>query len=151
IRLLNTDGITGPITLWVDDVSVNEAAGPTVEGFEGFVVGDEVIFQEPSFSGSTSGNLVAGSTAGVTDDMAYTGGQSYRADLQFIDADATRWLRYTTFQSANVPNPWIRTIEPGAPAPTVTFWAKAIAIPEPSTMLLSLVGGIGLLAVRRIR
>ena len=149
IRLLNVDGHSGPITLWIDDVAVTDAAGSVVEGFEGFSVGDEVIFQEPGFSGSTSGNLEAGSAAGVTDGMAYRGAQSYRGDFEFIDNDPTRWVRWTSFQSANLPNPFIHTREPGAPAPTLSFWAKAEAIPEPASVVITGLAIFGLTSLRR--
>lgn len=151
LRILNADGITQPVTLWIDDVTVTEAAGATTEGFEGFAVGDEVMFQEPDFSGSTSGNILAGSAAGVTDGMAATGGQSYRADFQFVDNTATRWIRMTTFQSANVPNPAIRTIEPGAPAPTVSITLKGTIIPEPTTAGLMMLATMGGMVIRRRR
>ena len=107
------------------------------------------MFQEPGFSGSTSGNILAGSTAGVTDDMALSGNQSYRADFQFIDNDSSRWLRFTTFGAANLPNPAIRTVEPDAAAPTVSFALKAVVIPEPATMGLMLMASVAMVATRR--
>jgi hypothetical protein len=154
IRIRNVDGITQPIRVWVDDVTNAVAAGPVVESFEGHALGAEVMFQEPGFSGSTSANLVAGSTAAVTDSMANTGGQSYQTDFQFVDNDPTRWVRLTTFASGNplnppLGNPAIRVREvTGAPV-TISFYAKAQVIPEPATLTLAALGMIGLLAARR--
>ena len=72
IRILNADGITNPIRLWVDDVSNTDSSGAATENFDGFAVGDEVLFQEPTFSGSTSANLVPGGGSAVDDSMAFS-------------------------------------------------------------------------------
>lgn len=148
IRIRNSDGITTPITLWIDDVTVNQDAGPTVEGFEGAALDAEVMFQEPSFSGSTGSNLVTGSMAGVTDITAATGSQSYQTDFQYVDSLNTRWVRLTTSGR----NPAIRVVEPlAAAAPTLTFTLKAVTVPEPTTGCMLLVASIGLAAIRRKR
>lgn len=137
IRILNHVGITNPIRLWIDDVTNTVASGPVVQGFEAAALGSEVMFQEPGFSGSTSANLLPGSLTAVTDSMANSGSQSLQTDFQFIDNSPTRWVRLTTFGTPNQPNPRVRIIEPGAPAPTISFYAKAMVIPEPSSLLLA--------------
>jgi hypothetical protein len=149
IRILNSDGITAPIRLWVDDVTNTVAAGPVVEGFEGFAVGTEVMFQEPNFSGSTSANILLGGTSLVSSSMAFGGSQSNEVRFQFVDNTPTRWVRLTTFNTPNLPNPAIRVTQPGAPAPTVSFYAKAVVIPEPCSAVLLGLAGLGLLALRR--
>jgi hypothetical protein len=82
--------------------------------------------------------------------MAHTGLQSNQVDFNFVDdlpvtGTPSRWVRLTTFNTANLPNPLVRLRESvvgGAPtATTVSFWAKAIAIPEPASGLL-VVGGL---------
>ncbi len=121
IRVLNGSGVTDPMSLWVDDVTnTTNSGGPTVFGdFEGFADGDEVMFQEPTFSGSTSGNIVAGATSGV-DNLVASRSASCRFDLQFIDNTATRWVRLTSFSATNIPNPQIR-FDDGS---VITFWMR---------------------------
>ncbi|MEX0937622.1 MAG: PEP-CTERM sorting domain-containing protein [Pirellulales bacterium] len=155
IRIRNTDGITLPIRLWIDDVtSATGGGGTVVESFENETLGSEAMFQEPSFSGSTMANVVVGSTAVVSDSMALTGSQSVQADFQFIDNDSTRWVRLTTFPTTGhlLLNPAIRVRNDFGGATTVSFSIKAVTIPEPSTLLMA---GMGLawlaLAGRRWR
>lgn len=151
IRILNNEGITNPIRLWIDDVTNTVATGPVVQDFETSTLGTEVMFQEPGFSGSTAANLLPGSSTLVTNSMANSGSQSLVANFQFVDNDPTRWVRMTTFQTPNQPNPRIRIIEPGAPAPTVSFFAKAIVVPEPGSLLLTGCLGLILLHIRSRR
>ncbi|MCB9882912.1 MAG: hypothetical protein H6834_14090 [Planctomycetes bacterium] len=126
VRILNAGGTTEPITVWIDDVTntITPMGGtptPTNFGdFEGYTDGEEVMFQEPSFSGSTASSLVAGSTAGV-DNYVASRTASYRADFQFIDGTTTRWLRWTTFNTGTLGNPTIRFDD----ASVVTFWMRA--------------------------
>jgi hypothetical protein len=144
IRIRNEDGITTPITLYLDDLVYTDASGaPTTLGWEGLTVGDEVIFQEPGFSGSTSGNLVDAGTAGVTEDAAFTGTQSYGASFQFVDNTPTRWVRLTTFNTPNVPNP---TIELDG---VLSFWVNGTTIPEPATATMICLAALGLITARR--
>lgn len=151
IRLLNNEGITAPIRIWIDDVTNSVAGGPVVEGFEPpSALGSEVMFQEPRFSGSTSSNLLAGSTTAVSDLMAHSGSQSLQLDLQFVDDTDTRWARVSSFSAPNLPNPRIRVREAtGGPA-SVSFYAKMQVVPEPGA--LAMLGPVGLaLAGRRRR
>ncbi len=149
IRILNSGGVTDPIQLWFDDLIYTEATGaPHDLGWEGLTVGDEFRFQEPAFSGSTAGNLTGTSSSAVTDSMAHTGVQSYQADFQFVDNDPARWIRYTTFTAgapANLPG--------GDPTigfnGDVSFWVKGQIVPEPTTVSLAMLAGLGLALVRR--
>ena len=142
------NGLTGNLAIWIDDVSVNDVSGSVVEGFEASTVGAEAMFQEPGFSGSTSGNINGGQSI-VTDAMALNGNNSTRVDFQFIDNDPARWLRLTTFSRSLLPlgSPAIRVTETGGPAPTLTFWLKGI--PEPTSFALFAMAGLGLATVRR--
>lgn len=151
IRILNDTGITEPMAIWIDDVA-NTLTGPvttTFGTFENYPQGTEVMFQEPSFSGSTSANLVAGSTAGV--DNFFTGRMAvYKTRFQFVDNTPTRWLRLTTFNATNQPNPLIR-FDQGS---VVTFWLKGAICQEnlgsqgPGTAVAELCG-VGLNANER--
>jgi len=155
IRVRNIDGITDPIRLWIDDVSNTDSGGTTTEGFESFAVGAEVMFQEPGFSGSTAGLLApapAPNLAAVTDTMAFSGSQSYQFDYQWVNAATTNWVRLTTFSTSvglTLGNPAVHLNETGAAPPTVSFYAKAVVVPEPGTIALLMVAGLGLLAIRR--
>ena len=126
IRILNNNGVTEPITIFVDDV-VNEYDDTngrrivaTVEDFEGYGHGDEVMFQEPGFSGSTAGNINAGATGGVNNFVASRPIGAMQSDFQFVDNSPTRWLRLTTFNAINRPNPQVR-FDGNA---TITFWMR---------------------------
>jgi hypothetical protein len=132
LRILNSGANTGPIRLWIDNITTTNNTGVHTESFETFGLGTEVIFQEPSFSGSTLANLLGGSSALVSDSDAFDGVQSNEANFQFVDADPTRWVRLTTSNTPNLPNPLLQARDPGYPNPTITFYAKAILVPEPA-------------------
>ncbi|MBE0536643.1 MAG: PEP-CTERM sorting domain-containing protein [Phycisphaerae bacterium] len=144
IRIRNLDGTTGPISLWIDDVVNTVAAGSVVlTGFEGYTDDQQVMFRQPSFSGSTSGNLITPPNfAGVDNSGGYTGDASYRLEFEFKDDDAVRWLRLTTFGTGALPNPAIDF----APGSSFSFMMKAT--PEPTTLMLL---GLGGLLLRRRR
>ncbi|MDM8008573.1 MAG: hypothetical protein QUV05_20740 [Phycisphaerae bacterium] len=147
IRILNDMGVTDPVRLWIDDVTNTVASGPVVQDFEAAALDAEVMFQEPGFSGSTASNLLPGSMTAVSNSMANSGSQSLQTDFQFVDGTPTRWVRLTTFGTPNQPNPRVRIIEPGAPTPTISFYAKAMVIPEPGSLLLAC--GLSLAVVYR--
>ena len=121
IRVLNSTGITTPITLWVDDVTnATMTGGPVTFGdFESYTTGAEVMFQEPTFSGSTSGNILAGATSGVDNGVA-SRTSACKFSFQFIDNTPTRWVRLTTFNATSQPNPLIRLDDQSV----VTFWMR---------------------------
>jgi hypothetical protein len=144
IRFANVaDGETR-FRVWIDDIDNTTSTGPVnFANFESAALGTESVFQEPRFSGSTTANLqMTPNTSLVTNSMAHTGTQSNQIDFEFLtDAPApANWLRLTTSNTANTPNPLVRlreSVAGGAPLPTtISFWAKAIVIPEPSTILL---------------
>lgn len=151
IRLLNDEGITKPIRLWIDDVTNTVSTGSVVQDFETATLGTEVMFQEPGFSGSTNMNVFDGTVSAVSDSMAHSGSQSLQMDFQFVNNDPSNWVRITTSNTLNQPNPRVRIVEPGAPAPTISFYAKAMAVPEPSSLLLAGLAVISLICVRVCR
>lgn len=148
IRLANvTDGATR-YQVWIDDIDNTTSVGPiNFANFEAATVGTEVVFQEPRFSGSTSGNLqMLPNTSLVTNTMAHSGAQSNQVDFEFLTDNPApaNWLRLTTFNAPNQPNPLVRlreTVIGGPVLPTtISFWAKAIVVPEPATAALAAYG-----------
>ncbi len=145
IRIRNVEGATEPITLWIDDIvnSVTGAGDVFVTDFEGYDADVQVIFRQPSFSGSTASNLVTPPNfSGVDNSVAYAGDASYRVEFQFVDDVDTRWLRLTSYGAPNLPNPAIDF----GPDSSLSFWM--MGVPEPTTMLLL---GVGAVLLRRRR
>lgn len=142
IRITNTNGAQGPMSLWVDDVTNTTAAGSVNFGdFESFAAGDVAMFQAPGFSGSTNG-IAAGSTAQVDDTVSASGSNSYRGDFEF---ESNGYIRWTTFNTANLPNPAIDFSD----GSSLTFQMRAV--PEPATMTLLGLGLAGLALKKRKR
>jgi hypothetical protein len=134
IRIRNTNGITVPVQLYIDNIrNATALAGPvTVSNFEGVPVGSEVTFQDPLFSGSTSANLAPSpNVAAVTGPIASEGAQSDGIQFRFIDADNTRWLRLTTNIATNLPNPAIDF----APGSALSFDVRGVLLPEPTAII----------------
>jgi hypothetical protein len=154
IRIRNVDGITQPIRLHIDNiVNMGPAGAPsgTVQDFESFPAGSEVTFQEPIFSGSTSSNVLPGSTSLTTSAIASQGSFSDQIDFQFVDATNTRWVRLTTFNTPNGPNPAIFLGQTSmVQGTTLSFDIRAEIVPEPTSALVGL-AGLLLLARRRAR
>lgn len=151
IRLKSTGSNQKPWVVYIDDITQTWSGGTDViADFDGYALGSAVMFQPPAFSGSTSGNVDgATDSAQVTDEMALSGSQSYRVEFDFVDDADTRWVRLTTFNAANLPNPAVRFTEDGF-NPTISVSLKAV--PEPSTFVLfGLAVGGALLLWRRQR
>jgi hypothetical protein len=148
IRIRNTGGVTAPVELFIDNIVNTTQAGPnTVSNFEGFPDGTEVTFQEPRFSGSTTANLaLLPNSALTTSTMASEGTSSDLVTFQFLDNLNTRWLRLSTFNTPNLPNPTIEF----APGDRLSFQIKGVIVPEPASASL-LAAGAGLLLARRRR
>jgi hypothetical protein len=149
IRVANVvDGATR-FRVWIDDIdNTIQSSGPiNFANFESATLGTEVVFQEPRFSSTTTGNLQNLPNASlVTNTMAHTGTQSNQIDFAFLtDGPApANWLRLTTSGTPNQPNPLVRLRESVAGAPavatTISFWAKAVVIPEPTSLMLIAAG-----------
>lgn len=89
-----------------------------ITDFEGFSLNANalVMFRQPSFSGSTSGFLVFTTLCDIpngvyncsliSDEQANSGSQSLKVAWQF-NGNPNAWLRLTTFNTLNLPNPEI--------------------------------------------
>jgi hypothetical protein len=78
--------------------------------FESYAAGLEVMFQDPGYSGSTSAFLSNAPNVSLTTASLPTGNSSARGLLvnwAFLATAANPWLRLTTANAANLPNPVI--------------------------------------------
>ena len=163
IRFLST-GYAGAMTVWVDNVSCTydptglppPATWTTAFDDVSYVDGQEIMFQEPTFSGSTSGNIVAGATSGFDSTVsADASGGSVKAEWQFIDGLTTRWLRYTAYSTGQPEaNPLLAEPFDDGVSPPVGYVSSVISfslmgVPEPASLSLLAVGGLALLRRRR--
>lgn len=102
------DSDTGPFDIYIDNLQ----NGSTVfQTFEEAVPGTtDYGFRAPSFSGTTSPNLLSTPNVGeVTDATADTGANSFNIKFQWSGTNATRWLRLTT---SGVGNPMVNLDDP---------------------------------------
>lgn len=85
-----------------------------ISDFESFTAptfNGAVLFRQPSFSGSTSGFLntvTYNFTRIFADEQNHTSGgnKAMKVEFEFLStAPATRWVRLTTFNTPNLPNP----------------------------------------------
>ncbi|UCG32381.1 MAG: hypothetical protein JSU68_12020, partial [Phycisphaerales bacterium] len=120
-------GFAGPFTLHIDEVvdTVTTLGPVSITGFEGYADDEEVMFKYPGYSGTTHGYIALGSTAGVDNITSYAGSASNKVEFSFLLDDPGWWLRLTTYNATNVPNPtiafdddsvvttWIRGARPG--------------------------------------
>jgi hypothetical protein len=83
--------------------------------FEGYPLGanGQVMFRQPSFSGTTSGFLETSPNQSViSNEQAHSGTQSLKVAFQFKASQTNPWVRLTTFNTANLPNPIISVSMP---------------------------------------
>lgn len=90
-----------------------------ITGFEGYANDTQVIFRQPSFSGSTGGFMEAAPNfSGVTDLYAYSGTASMMCAWQWKADQSAPWLRLTAYNTATLGNPTISLTD------TLSFWIK---------------------------
>lgn len=107
---------TGKYRLFVDNV-VNVGAGGggadfVITNFDGFALGTEVLFQEPTFSGSTAANLAPLPSLSVSTDEEGNPNRSELLEWFWKDTGAGRWIRVTTSSVAAVRSPIIDLTKP---------------------------------------
>jgi len=108
---------SGPYRVYVDNV-VNVGAGTggadvVITDFEAFASGATVLFWYPSYSGSTSGNMVSPPNSSKASAVYANGGaQSEEIKWFFKDTAPGRWARIVTVGVPNVPNPIVDLTKP---------------------------------------
>lgn len=83
--------------------------------FEGYPLGanGQVMFRQPTFSGTTAGFLeTSPNLAAISNEKALSGTQSLKVSFQFKPAQTNPWVRLTTNNTANLPNPIISATLP---------------------------------------
>lgn len=81
--------------------------------FDSFATGAQVMFRNPRVSGSTSTKLeITPDVARVSTAKAFSGTKSYEFQFAFTPASTARWVRITTLNTANLPNPTISLTSP---------------------------------------
>lgn len=83
--------------------------------FEGYALGanGQVMFRTPTLSGSTSSFLeTSPNLSQINNEQALSGTQSLKVSFQFKPAQNNPWVRLTTFNTANLPNPIISATLP---------------------------------------
>jgi hypothetical protein len=163
IRFLST-GYPHPMTVWVDNVQCTydptglppPATWETRFDDPSYTDGQEIMFQEPTFSGSTGGYIVAGATSGFDSSVSADGsGGSVKAEWQFIDGSTSNWLRYTAYSTGQPEaNPLLAEPYDDGVTPPVGYTSSVITfclmgVPEPASLSLLAVGGLALLRRRR--
>ena len=106
---------TGEYFLYIDNVTNVGADGGSdfvIADFEGYAPGDEVLFQEPTFSGSTAANMTPLPSSSEVSDAYGNPGQSELLAWFFRDTTDQRWARVTTFSTLNQPSPIIDLTKP---------------------------------------
>jgi hypothetical protein len=101
----------GPFDLYIDNIK----NGTTVfQTFEGAVAGTaDYGFRTPTFSGTTSGNILTGpNQAVVSNGAADTGTKSLRVQFQWNGVTVSKWLRLTTSGAAPASNPYVNLDDP---------------------------------------
>ncbi|MFH0979923.1 MAG: hypothetical protein V2A79_00090 [Planctomycetota bacterium] len=107
---------TGPYRMYVDNVINVNADGLgdfLITNFEGYPLNTEVLFQEPSYSGSTSDYLSYPPSASVTSDNFAGGGtQSELITWFWRTGGSLVWIRDTTSGALNCSRPIIDITRP---------------------------------------
>ncbi len=108
---------SGTYYMYVDEI-VNVGAGPggtdalLANGFEGYALGSEVMFQEPTYSGTTSANLSYPPSSSTVAPYGYSSSQSDLVSWFFKDTTASRWIRLTTASVGYVSSPIVDLTRP---------------------------------------
>jgi hypothetical protein len=110
------DRSSGVYEIYVDNV-VNVGAGAggvdfLIEDFEGLTLGQEALFQEATFSGTTAANLLPLPASSEVSAAFGNPGQAQQLRFFFRDTTAARWTRITTGGVLNTPSPIVDLTRP---------------------------------------
>ena len=106
---INSD--TGPFDIYIDTISNGSTEFQSFETVPSGTV--DYGFRAPSFSGTSSGNLLSTPDIGVvTNLVADTGTNSFNVKFQWSGTNVTRWLRLTTSQAGLAANPLVNLDAP---------------------------------------
>jgi hypothetical protein len=103
----------GPFDIYFDNLA--NGTNGVFQTFEGFAAGTPAgaVFNQPSYSGTTSGNiLTAPNVADVSNAAADTGTKSLRVRWQFTSGATNLWMRFNTFNTSVMPNPLVNLDQP---------------------------------------
>ncbi len=112
VAVTSTGTDTGPYVMYIDNVTNDTTNFGTMESF---TAGDQVFVQEPTFSGTTSGNLLNSPDVSMIDDtIGDASAKSVRVEWQFRAESTTQWVRLTTNGTglAGLPNPEVDLTKP---------------------------------------
>ncbi len=114
---LSPNRSSGVYRMFIDNVVNADVGGPGVDtlitDFEGFPFDEEVIFQEPTLSGSTDFNLLFPPSASANSDDYNNGGErSQLLTWFFRDTSEGRWTRITTFNTESLASPIVDLTKP---------------------------------------
>ena len=114
IALASDDaGDNGPFKIYIDNLA--NGANGVFQDFEGFVAGTAAgaVFNQPSYSGTTSANLLTTPNDGtIVNEAAYAGTKSQRVQWQFASGATNEWMRFNTYNTTVMPNPLVNLNEP---------------------------------------
>jgi len=114
IAFAGDDGTdSGPFDIYIDNLA--NGRNGVFQDFEGFVADTVagVVFNQPGYSGTTSGNLLTRpDEAVISNAAADTGTKSIRVRWQFTSGMTNLWMRFNTFQTSVMPSPLVNLDEP---------------------------------------
>lgn len=104
-------GDPGNLVIYIDDLA--NGTNGVFQNFEAGTPGAAYEFVQPSYSGTTSGNILsAPNETVIVTNTAYSGKQCLRVQWQFVDGQTNRWLRFVTAAGNPVTDPQVQLSEP---------------------------------------
>ncbi len=105
------NGDPGYFDIYIDDIS--NGTNGVLENFDSAVPGTTFGFSQPSYSGTTSGNLLtAPNMSTISTNVAFSGNNSTHVQWQFVTAATNQWLRLVHSGNSDVANPQVDLTQP---------------------------------------